>query len=106
MPKYLIQASYTQQGVQGLLKEGGSSRRAHIEQVLKGLGGKLEAFYYAFGDSDVYVIVDVPDQTTATAVSLTVGASGSVSLKTTVLIEPEEVDAASKKSVSYRPPGS
>ena len=106
MPKYLIQASYTQQGVQGLRKEGGSSRKAHIEQVLKGLGGKLEAFYYAFGDSDVYVIVDMPDQTTATAVSLTVGASGSVSLKTTVLIEPEEVDAASKKSVAYRPPGS
>ena len=70
------------------------------------MGGKLKALYFAFGDSDVYVIVDVPDQTTATAVSLTVGAAGSVSLKTTVLIDPEEVDAASKKSVAYRPPGS
>ena len=106
MPKYLIQASYTQQGLQGLLKEGGSSRKAHIEQVLKGLGGKLEAVYFAFGDSDVYVIIDVPDQVTATAVSLTVGAAGSVSLKTSVLIDPEEVDAATKKSVAYRPPGS
>ena len=105
MAKYLIQGSYTQQGLQGLLKEGGTSRRATIEKLAQGLGGSIEAFYYAFGDHDVYVTADMPDDATATAVALAVGATGAVSLKTTVLITPETVDEAVKKTVDYRAPG-
>ena len=105
MPKYLIQASYTQEGLKGLLKEGGTSRKSTVEQLARGLGGSIEAFYYAFGDNDVYVIADMPDDATASAISLTIGATGSVSLKTTVLITPETVDDAVKKTVGYRPPG-
>jgi uncharacterized protein with GYD domain len=107
MPKYLIQGSYSQSGVQGLLKEGGTSRRAFIDTLVKGMGGNLETFYYAFGENDIYVIVDLPDDATATAVSLAVGAAGSISgFNTTVLVTPETVDEAAKKTVDYRPPGS
>ena len=105
MPKYLIQASYTTEGTKGVLKEGGTSRSATVEQLIKGLGGSMEAFYYAFGENDAIVIADVPDQVTMIAVALAVGATGAVNLKTTVLITPEEMDAATKKTVAYRPPG-
>jgi uncharacterized protein with GYD domain len=105
MAKYLLQASYTTEGLKGLLKDGGSKRRAAAEETVKGLGGKLEAFYFAFGDHDAYVIVDVPDNVSATAASLAVNASGAVRVKTTVLLTPEEVDQATKKTVAYRPPG-
>ncbi len=105
MPKYLIQASYTAEGVQGLLKDGGSKRRSAAEQAIKGLGGTLEAFYFAFGDTDVFAIADAPDNASAAAVSLAVSATGAVNSKITVLMTPEEVDQAAKKSVSYRPPG-
>ena len=105
MPKYLFHASYTAEGTKGLLKEGGSSRKAHIEQLVKGLGGTLEALYFAFGDTDAYVIVDLPDAASAAAASLSVGAAGSVQLRTTVLMTPEEIDQATKKTVNYRPPG-
>ena len=101
MPKYLLHGSYTLEGVRGLLKDGGTKRRAVVDELVKGIGGSLEAFHYGYGDSDVYVIVDV----TATAASLAINASGAVNLKTTVLITPEEVDEAVKKSVPYRPPG-
>ncbi len=105
MPKYLVQASYTTEGTKGLLKDGGTKRRAAVEDLMKGLGGKVEAFYYAFGDTDVYAIVEGPDNVTAAAVSLAINASGAVSQKTTPLLTPEEIDQATKKSVSYRPPG-
>lgn len=105
MPKYLVQASYTADGVQGLLKDGGSKRRAAAEQAIKGLGGTLETFYYAFGDTDVFAIADAPDNQSAAAVSLAVTASGALRAKITVLMTPEEMDQATKKSVSYRPPG-
>ena len=105
MPKYLVRASYTQAGLQGLMKEGGSSRRTVVDGLVKGMRGSLEAFYYAFGEEGVYIIADLPDDASATAVSLSVGATGAVSLKTTVLVTPETVDAAVKKAVDYRPPG-
>ena len=105
MPKYLVEASYTSEGAKGLLKEGGSSRRAAVEQAIKALGGTLEAFYFAYGDADVIVIADMPDDASCTAVALTIRASGTVKLKTTVLITPETVDEAVKKSVGYRAPG-
>ena len=105
MPKYLFEGSYTTEGTKGLLKEGGSSRRARVEEMIRGLGGKLEAFYYAIGETDSYTIADLPDAVTAAALSLTVNAAGAVQLKTVALVTPEEIDQASKKSVSYRPPG-
>ena len=105
MPKYLVQASYVGEGSKGLLKEGGSNRRAAVETVIKGVGGTLESFYYAFGEADVLGIVDFPDNAAAAAFSLTVNASGAVKLKTTVLMTPEEVDEATKMRVDYRPPG-
>ncbi|MYC07114.1 MAG: GYD domain-containing protein [Chloroflexi bacterium] len=106
MPKYLFQASYTQEGLQGLLKEGGTQRREVVANLAAALGGSVEAFYYAFGDHDIYVIADLPDDATATAASLVVGASGAGSVKTTVLIPPETVDDATAKAVNYRPPAS
>jgi uncharacterized protein with GYD domain len=105
MPKYLLQASYTTEGVKGLLKNGGSKRREVVEQLTKALGGRVEAFYFAFGDDDVYIISDVPDHVTMSAVSLTVNASGAVKVKTTVLLTAEEVDQATKMTVNYRAPG-
>ena len=105
MPKYLIKASYSQEGVKGLLKDGGTSRQKAIEGLAESQGAKIESFYYAFGEADIYCIIDVPDEATMTAISLTVVASGAVSLSTTVLIDPETIDAATEKTVSYIPPG-
>ena len=105
MPKYLMEASYTADGVKGLAKEGGSSRKKTIEALVAGMNGTVEAFYYAFGDADVYLIVDVPDAASAAALSLAVNQSGAVTLKTHVLMSVEEMDQATKKSVAYRAPG-
>jgi uncharacterized protein with GYD domain len=105
MAKFLWKASYSSDGLKGLLKEGGTGRRAAIEQLTEALGGKVEAFYYALGDDDVVVIVDLPDNTTAAAISLAVNSTGSVELKTVPLLTVEEVDEAAKKSVDYRAPG-
>lgn len=105
MPKYLYQGSYGAEGAKGLVKQGGSKRRAAVEKAAAAVGGRIESFYYAFGDSDVFVIADLPDHASAAAISLAVNASGAVNLKTTVLLSPEEMDAASKKGVNYRPPG-
>lgn len=105
MPKYLFQGSYTGEGLRGLLKEGGSKRRETIEQAVKAMGGTLEGFYYAFGDDDVFIIVDMPDNVSTAALSLTVNASGAAKSKTIVLLTPEDIDQATKKSAEYRPPG-
>lgn len=105
MPTYLVQASYVGEGLKGLLKEGGSSRREAVETVVRGMGGTLESFYYAFGEDDVVGIAEFPDNATAAAFSFAVNASGAVKARTTVLMTPEEVDEATKKTVNYRPPG-
>ena len=105
MPKYLIQANYVGEGIKGLLKEGGSSRRAVVEKLFESMGGKMEAFYYAFGDTDAYIIGDLPDNVTASTLILTVNSTGAVTCTTTVLMTPEEVDEAVKKTPSYRAPG-
>jgi uncharacterized protein with GYD domain len=105
MPKFLIKASYTTEGARGLLKEGGTARRAAVVKLVEGLGGKVEAFYYAYGDNDAYIISDLPDAASGLAISLAVNASGAVRLSTIPLITPEEIDAASRKSVAYRAPG-
>lgn len=105
MPKYLVKASYETGGIKGLIKDGGTGRRAAVQKMVEGLGGKMEVFYYAMGQDDAYVIAEFPDQASALAVSLAVNGSGAVRLSTVPLITPEEMDAACKKSVGYRPPG-
>ncbi len=105
MSKYLYQAAYTDAGLDGLLMEGGSKRREAVDLAAKSLGGTMEAFYYAFGDTDVFAIIDLPDNVSASAFSLLVTAAGGARVKTTVLITPEEVDEATKKTLKYRPPG-
>ena len=105
MPKYLYQANYTPAGMQGLLQEGGTSRRRVFEDVAKEQGGTLESFYYAFGGPDLYMVFDLPDATTAAAISLVITAGGALSISTVQLITPEEIDAAANKTVTYRPPG-
>ena len=106
MPKYLISASYSSDGVKGLLAEGGTKRRETIQKLVTGMGGMMESFYYAFGSDDLFVIVDLPDQAAMTAISLGVSATGSVSnVNTTVLITPEEIDQAAQIRVNYTPPG-
>jgi uncharacterized protein with GYD domain len=105
MPKYLLQASYTADGAKGLLKDGGVKRRAAAQALVESLGGKLDCFYFAFGEHDVVAIIDGPDAASAAAASLTIAASGAVTGKTTVLLTPEEIDQAAKKSARYTPPG-
>jgi uncharacterized protein with GYD domain len=105
MPRFLVQGSFSKEGAQGLLKEGGTSRRDTISKMIADLGGTLESFYFAFGATDVLVLADMPDNVTAAAVGLTVAASGAVATNTIVLLTPEEVDEATKRSVGYRPPG-
>ena len=105
MPKFLIKATYTTDGVKGLLKEGGTKRRAAVQKIIEATGGKVEVFYYAFGEDDAFIIADLPDATTGMAISLAVNASGAVRLSTLPLITPEEIDAATKKSIEYRAPG-
>ena len=105
MPKFLLKATYTSDGAKGLLKEGGTKRRAAVQKIIEAAGGKLETFYYAYGDDDAFIIADLPDVMAGLAISLTVNASGAVRLSSLPLITPEEVDAASKKSIEYRAPG-
>jgi uncharacterized protein with GYD domain len=105
MPKYLVEARYTAEGAKGLLREGGSGRRAAVAKAVESAGGKLEAIYFAFGDVDVYIIIDLPDNISAAAVSLAANQSGFITSKTIVLMTPEEMDQATKKTIGFRSPG-
>ncbi|MEV6314021.1 GYD domain-containing protein [Streptomyces sp. NPDC051776] len=105
MPKFLIQASYTTEGTKGLLKEGGSGRRAAVDQIVTDLGGTVEAMYFAFGEDDVVLIVDFPDAVSMAAVSLTVKASGALHTRATPLLTLDQVDEAARRKVAFRDPG-
>jgi uncharacterized protein with GYD domain len=105
MPKYLLQVSYTADGAKGVMKDGGSKRREAARAATSSVGGTLESMYFAFGDYDAIVIVDAPDVASIVACSLALNASGAVTSKTTVLITPEEIDSAAKKSPTYTAPG-
>jgi uncharacterized protein with GYD domain len=105
MPKYLIQASYTTEGIQGLVGDSASGRRADVQAAVKALGGKVEAFYYSFGPDDVIIIMDLPDNVTAAALALTISGSGAVQGRTTPLLTVEEVDKALEVKMRYRAPG-
>jgi uncharacterized protein with GYD domain len=105
MPKYLIEATYTPEGLRGVMKDKASGRKAAIEKLVSGIGGKLESMYYAFGEADVFVLFDCPDVVSAAALSLAVSASGLVRIKTIPLLTVEETDRALNKTITYRPPG-
>ncbi len=105
MPKYLATGSYTADGAKGLMKEGGTGRRAATEKLVASLGGTLEAYYFAFGTDDFILIADLPGNTAAAAASLTAAATGAINSRIVVLLTPEEVDAATKLSPIYRKPG-
>ncbi len=105
MARYLWQVSYTADGVRGVLGEGGTGRRAAVEKLVEGVGGRVVSFDFAFGADDVFVIADIPDNVTAAAIGLTVAAAGAASIRTVVLISPEEIDAAAQKTIDYRAPG-
>jgi len=105
MAKYLFHGAYTLDGIRGVMKEGGTSRRDAVSRLIGGLGGTLESFYFAFGSDDFYITVDLPDNVSAAAIAMTVGAAGGASSDTIVLLTPEEVDRATKVSVPYRAPG-
>jgi uncharacterized protein with GYD domain len=106
VPKYLIKAKYTQEGIAGVKRAGGSSRREAVAKSAESVGGKMESFYFAFGDTDVYTVCDLPDNKAAAGLAMTVGAAGGATVHTVPLLTPEEVDAAAKVNVEYRKPGS
>ena len=105
MAKYLFHGSYTQAGIQGVLKDGGTGRRKAVDALAKSLGGTVESMYWAFGKDDFYVIADLPSHAAAAALVATTGASGSVSISTVVLLTAEDVDAATALHPDYRAPG-
>jgi uncharacterized protein with GYD domain len=105
MTRFLIQATYTADGSRGLIKDGGSGRKAAVEKAVGGVGGRLESFYYALGATDAFVVVDVPDVVTAVAISLAVNSTGAVRTSLTQLLTVDELDAACKKTIAYRAPG-
>ena len=105
MLKYLIEASYTAEGAKGLMKAGGTARRAAVQKMVESLGGRLEAFYFVFGENDVFVILDLPENLTVAALSLGVMSTGAARIKTSALLTPEEIDQVIKKLVDYRRSG-
>lgn len=105
MPKYLFEGSYTPAGTAGVVKDGGSQRRAAAEKLVESLGGTVECMYFAFGAVDVLLIADLPDNVAAVTASMATAGSGALTGKMTVLLTPEEIDDAAKRGVSYTPPG-
>ncbi|MEO7498558.1 MAG: GYD domain-containing protein [Betaproteobacteria bacterium] len=105
MPKYLFQARYTSEGAKGVLAGGGTARRDAVDKAVASAGGKLESFYFAFGDVDAFVVADLPDDVSAAAMAMAVGASGMSSARTVKLLTPQDMDKAAKVAVAYKPPG-
>jgi uncharacterized protein with GYD domain len=105
MANYLVIASYSPDGVKGVLKTGGTARSDAVRTAVQGLGGEMHSFYFAFGDGDAYVTVEVPDNIAAAALSFAVSATGLAAVKTIVLLTPAEIDEAAKRQVAYTPPG-
>jgi uncharacterized protein with GYD domain len=105
MPKYMLQVSYTLDGVKGVVSKGGSARKAAAQAAAESVGGTLESLYFAFGDTDVYAVADLPDNGAAAALALNVTSAGGATVRTVVLLTAEEVDAATDRNVEYTPPG-
>lgn len=106
MPKYLFEVQYNVEGVRGLKSHGGTARVEASRALIEEVGGRLESFYFAFGSNDAYIVAELPDNVATAAVELIAGASGFVNTRTTVLLMPEEIDAAAKTQATFRPPGS
>jgi uncharacterized protein with GYD domain len=105
MPKYLVAVSYTAEGARGVAQEGGSGRLTAARALVESVGGTLESFHFAFGEDDVYVIADLPDDESAAAIAFTVSASGGATTRTVKLLTVEQVDSALGMQVAYTPPG-
>jgi uncharacterized protein with GYD domain len=105
VPRFMIAANYTAEGEKGLLRDGGTARRTSVTKMIEDLGGAVETFDYAFGTDDVFVVCELPDNVTAAAIGLAIGASGLVAIRTIVLLTPEEIDAAAAKHAEYHGPG-
>lgn len=105
MAKYLWEVSYTSDGMKGVLKEGGTSRRTMVEKLASNMGGTIESFHFAFGKNDAYIIAEFPGDVDAAAVAMTVGAAGAATVRTVTLLTPKQIDEATQKTVEYRPPG-
>ena len=105
MPKFLVTASYTLEGLKGVKAKGAKSRADAVGDMIKGMGGTMESFYFAFGDADVYVVADLPDDESAAAIAFTVSAAGGATTSTVKLLTVEQADAALGLSVGYTPPG-
>ena len=105
MPKYLIQATYTAEGLQGLIRDKATGRKAAVSKALEAIGGRLESIYYSFGECDVVAIVEVTDNVSAATVAFNVSSSGLIRTKTIPLLTVEETDQALEKTIQYRPPG-
>jgi uncharacterized protein with GYD domain len=106
MPKYLISANYTSHGMEGVRAQGAKARVDSVSTMLEAMGGKLESFYFAFGDTDVFAITEAPDDESVAAVAIAINSSGAVNIRTTKLLTVEQVDEALSRAVDYRPPGS
>lgn len=105
MPKYMVAASYTAEGLKGLQKDKASGRRQALQAAIEGVGGKVECAYYALGQDDVYIIADLPDNVTAAALGIAASATGLVHTRTVALMTVEEIDRAVEKTIAYRGPG-
>jgi len=105
MSRFLFEGRYNAEGIKGVLREGGTGRRKAVDDTVKSMGGRIEAYYFGFGETDVYVIVDGIDNVAAAALAMGISSSGTVGVKTTVLLTVEEIDQAGKKTLSYRAPG-
>jgi uncharacterized protein with GYD domain len=106
MPKYLISANYTAEGMAGVRAAGAKSRVDAVTTTIEAMGGRLDSFHFAFGDTDVVVIVDAPDDEAAAAVSIAINGTGAVRTRTTKLLTVEQIDEALRRTVDYQPPGS
>ena len=105
MPKYLISATYTATGLEGVRSAGAKSRVDTVATMLEKMGGHMESFHFAFGDTDVFVVAEAPDDEAAAAVAMAINSTGAVSVRTTKLLTPEQVDEALRRSVEYHAPG-
>ena len=104
MPKYLFEASYSPDGIKGLKSEGGSARVSMTKALIERLGGTLECFYFALGDTDAFIVAELPDGATVAAVQMAVNSSGAIHSRTVALLTPSEIDEAAKLEVAFYPP--
>jgi uncharacterized protein with GYD domain len=97
MPKYMFLGSYTQQSWSNLVKNP-ENREAATRKLFQDAGGKLDAYYWAFGPDDFVAIGDLPDDEAAAAISIAGSSSGAVSGRTIRLITMDEAQSILRKA--------